>query len=727
MAWHANGKTWFRHLYWLFGMSGDFVIGQWRAQPSLNRLTRGEEVVRLEPKVMQVLVCLADGGGEVVTREELIARVWPDVFVTDDVLHRAIGELRRVFGDSHAAPRYIETIRKRGYRLVLENDEDSHRHAGSMAAAGLELTRRRWAFSVAAAVLVALCGLLLLVMASPARDEGSQAFARFVPLVSGPLNETDPGISPDGLRVAFVQRDQETVDADDIYIRELATGRVTRFGDHPGRDRYPAWSNDGSRLVFARFTAASCEFVVRSIAESTERRVAACGNVHEARVRWAPDDRGLLTSQAPSAQAHLGWRVARIDLETAAIRMLTEPPPGSIGDHTPVSSPDGRQVAFIRHLSGGASDLYVVPIDGGIARRVTWDDADLTGVDWSSDGRSLVYSSDRAGGYSLWQVSVDGGTSSLLAGGAARMKHPVADRAGRRVLYESWNYEINLWETPLQEIPGLARHGGTSSPPRPQAVTRTSDLWNLHPTVSPDGTRVAYVSTQSGRHELWIANRDGANARQLTHLNRGAVKEPKWSPDGRRIVYLAREAAGVDVYVIDVDSQAVMQLTATPATEVAPAWASDGGAVLFGAPASDGDWTVWSLPIRSGASARPAIANAVAAQTSVDGQWLYFTRPDRPGVWRMRPTRPADAELVTGSIAPGNTSGWAVTTHGVFYVTAQDEVVRLRLAPLAGGSETEVATLDRLSWPGFAVTSDGRTVVYARWDRRESNIVAIEY
>ncbi len=72
--------------------------------PSLNRLSRDGEEVRVEPKVMQVLEVLAETPGEVVTREKLVARVWPGVFVTDDVLHRAIRELRRVFGDEPAKP-----------------------------------------------------------------------------------------------------------------------------------------------------------------------------------------------------------------------------------------------------------------------------------------------------------------------------------------------------------------------------------------------------------------------------------------------------------------------------------------------------------------------------------------------------------------------------------------------------------------------------------------------
>ena len=67
------------------GMPGDFWIGEWHVQPSINRISRANDVVRVEPKVMQVLVCLAARPGEVVTREELIASVWAGVFVTDDV------------------------------------------------------------------------------------------------------------------------------------------------------------------------------------------------------------------------------------------------------------------------------------------------------------------------------------------------------------------------------------------------------------------------------------------------------------------------------------------------------------------------------------------------------------------------------------------------------------------------------------------------------------------
>src|SRR6185436_20430221 len=86
--------------------------------PSLNRVTSRGQTVQVEPKIMQVLVALAERPGEVVTRDELMARVWAGVFVSDDALHRAIRELRRLFDDDSERPAVIETIRKRGYRLI---------------------------------------------------------------------------------------------------------------------------------------------------------------------------------------------------------------------------------------------------------------------------------------------------------------------------------------------------------------------------------------------------------------------------------------------------------------------------------------------------------------------------------------------------------------------------------------------------------------------------------
>ncbi|HMB54514.1 MAG TPA: transcriptional regulator, partial [Thermoanaerobaculia bacterium] len=105
--------------------AGPFRLANWAVDPAAGELRRdadgegrGGEVVRLEPKVMAVLVELARRPGRVVGKEELLAAVWPDVTVTEDAVWRSIATLRRVLDDDSRAPRFIETLPRRGYRLL---------------------------------------------------------------------------------------------------------------------------------------------------------------------------------------------------------------------------------------------------------------------------------------------------------------------------------------------------------------------------------------------------------------------------------------------------------------------------------------------------------------------------------------------------------------------------------------------------------------------------------
>jgi DNA-binding winged helix-turn-helix (wHTH) protein len=102
-------------------MQGDFRLDQWLVQPQLNTVVGTDNrPVRLEPKLMEVLVCLSDHAGEVVPKGTLLQALWKDTFVTDNALTRCIAELRSIFHDDVRHPRIIQTITKKGYLLVAQ-------------------------------------------------------------------------------------------------------------------------------------------------------------------------------------------------------------------------------------------------------------------------------------------------------------------------------------------------------------------------------------------------------------------------------------------------------------------------------------------------------------------------------------------------------------------------------------------------------------------------------
>jgi len=151
----------------------DFKIGEWVVSPAVNLISKNGDSTRVEPKAMQVLVYLSEHPG-VASKEQLISAVWPDVFVTDDVLPGCISVLRKAFQDNARQPRIIETIHKSGYRLLLpaqpvngNGHEPSRRQeAGSV----WQRIRARGAAVVIAAIVLAafaIAGFLRLHSRTP--------------------------------------------------------------------------------------------------------------------------------------------------------------------------------------------------------------------------------------------------------------------------------------------------------------------------------------------------------------------------------------------------------------------------------------------------------------------------------------------------------------------------------------------------------------------------------
>src|SRR5882762_737931 len=93
-------------------------IGAWRVDPTLDEISKDGTSVKLEPRTMQLLVCLAEHAGQVLSVEQLLDQVWKDVVVTPNSLYHAVAELRRALGDDPKEPTYIANVLRRGYRLV---------------------------------------------------------------------------------------------------------------------------------------------------------------------------------------------------------------------------------------------------------------------------------------------------------------------------------------------------------------------------------------------------------------------------------------------------------------------------------------------------------------------------------------------------------------------------------------------------------------------------------
>ncbi|HEX2082394.1 MAG TPA: winged helix-turn-helix domain-containing protein, partial [Xanthomonadaceae bacterium] len=369
----------------------DFMVGSALVQPSLNRISVRGQVTQVEPKVMQVLTLMAGRPGAVVPRETFLEEVWPRAG-DDYLLNRSISELRKIFDDDAQSPRYIETIRKTGYRLIAPiapariaesvpapppaaRDEGPHPAAGAghaapqdpavvvpapgyNAPAHVRAVPSRTALVL---VLASIAGTVLVVAAlvwwmagRPQAPTGLAGPFETRPLTSFVGNESEPALSPDGSRVAFVW-DNDGDGVPDIHVKTVGSESTLNLTRSDYAEAHPVWSNDGGAILFVR----------RQREGAAIMRVSALGGgaTRVLRDTAAADIRGMSLSPdgaslAYAARSNAGspYRIVLASIDSGRTRAITRPQPGTLGDIDPLFARDGETVYFVRAVNEVTKD-----------------------------------------------------------------------------------------------------------------------------------------------------------------------------------------------------------------------------------------------------------------------------------------------------------------------------------------------------------------------------------
>ena len=628
-----------------------FLAGDWLITPVTGTIARAGIERRLRPQVMDLMVVLASRPGDVFLKSELLDAVWGSRFVSESALTTAIAELREALEDDSRNPRFIQTVPKRGYRLIAalatagddvtqpttsgaqpSTDENAETVAGASSAVAEQqfelnglpdtgavlaaMSREASGFwrrprmvrkpliviAVAAAVVAAIVAMGLRATATPSR----------APLIEVPVS-LEPGerwpardihmtaIAPDGVTLVYAV---ESTEGRHLVSRNLRTRDVHAIPGTEGAAS-PFFSLDGSRLGFwkdgAWHAMTPGDHNVMTLADALTSFGAA----------WRSNGDFVFASTYRS-----GLFVVPADSHTA--RPLTVPIATNheVSHRWPDVLPNSRFVLFSVMRDVGDSQIAALDVVSG-ARHVVVEDS--TRARFAAPDRLLFARGRRlmVARFDPLTARVTGEPVELTNDLAFSPVSGLAQFSVSQTGVLAYLTKAARIDRDLVLVDRTGRTTPVGAPPRPY----------VHPRASPSGRQIAFWEDVDDTADVWTY--DIASRQFTQHTHDGSSWRPVWSPDGRQLGFDAAHSGSANGFVLPVQPGARAEpLVPRDRVQGVEDWLPDGRRIVMSQlePETGNDLLLVDLASRE---VRP-IANTRAAESgaavSPNGRWVAYVR-----------------------------------------------------------------------------------------------------
>lgn len=534
-------------------------------------------------------------------------------------------------------------------------------------------------------------------------------------LFTGTLIETRPGmnmqpsLSPDGAHIAFVSGTAGR----DIYLEKLGADVFQPLTSTHAALSF-AWAPDGKHLAYLEARDASTAEL--RIADLDARRDWCVRDVNYADevfprgslLSWTPDGTSVVLTDRPEKDKGAG--LFAVSVRDGSLKRLTSPPVGfDWRDITPRISPDGRMLAFVREQAPNKLKLCIVPFSNtAMDALYTPDCLDLSqqriyGFTFGADSRTLIASLASTGlAGELWSIPL-------------RSPH----RATRIPLADESTFEPSFENGRLAYVAGgirveLKEYGVEDGRARKERIAAPSTRIEIFPELSPDGSRLAFVSNRSGAYDIWMVAANGeTDARRVSRLNGGTAGNIKWSHDGQQLAFAEKVNGKPGIYTVALDGGAPERLNIPESDRCTiSAFSRDGHGLYLSCERADR-----TVLVRFDFNSKQEQQIATAPK----GSYLELT-PDQTGVFELDPGGIGLVRLDLSNqartvVVPGRWSEFDIDESGIL------------LAPLKTPGQNhcfsrysfkthQVSAIDSCSCtgPGATMSQDGRHLVCAAAD-----------
>jgi Tol biopolymer transport system component/DNA-binding winged helix-turn-helix (wHTH) protein len=648
-----------------------YAFGPFVVDPVKRRLWRDGLPVSITSKTFDVLVVLLEHRDHIVSKDELLNRVWPNTAVNENNLARQISSLRRALGQRPDQHDFVVTVPGHGYRFVatvqdlpdvppelhvppeltidvedpcVGDDSIADQPTLGVSVAHADpgsSTRPDGRCRFLATIVATSCGLLAAAVAAtllwPAdRSPQPRRTLERITYDEAALPR-EAAWAPDGQWVVYAS---DRAGNADLWKQRLGDPDPVRLTRSEANESQPQWSPDGRSIVFRSERDGGGLYVMPANG-GAERIVSTFGYEPV----WSPDGTRILFKRSVVLPALPTIYVVGLD---------GKPPrpvrPDVLGQFSSLHAswhPDGRRISIWGTIGKDDATFVNVPLEDGsatapeISPRVRQDLASVSAgrFVWAPSRRYIYFEGRADETENVWRITVDPLADTWIDGperlttGAGPETDLAISPDGTRLIFTATSSRTRLWAFPID-----ASNGRLTAEPHPITHGSTGEV---DFDVRADGSKIAYRTVRAGRNELWERSIVEGQERLVLSSTNWRFAKPLWSPDGARLAFsrCAAQDHTLAVAVLNADGSNQRVLTLPGHVQMqASDWSKDGRAILGACRFSQSErYSACLVPVSSVNEAGDRSVRVIASDPkrnlynqrfSPDQRWITFLAHD---------------------------------------------------------------------------------------------------
>jgi Tol biopolymer transport system component/DNA-binding winged helix-turn-helix (wHTH) protein len=629
-------------------------FGSFEADLHTEELRKHGIPLHLRGQSFQVLQMLLERQGELVTRDELRAALWPsDTFVDfDHGLHAAVSRLREVLGDSAESPNIIETLPRRGYRFIAsiegheplrlpESEQVPAALAGDVVVPPAHFRRPWRRYSIVSVAVVLVVGAASFLIHEKLRSPEPPTQRALTRVTFDKGLQFGATWSPDNRMIAY---SSDRGGKFDIWVQQISGGDPVQITKGPGHNWQPDWSPDGKFIAYRSEDGEGGLFIIPALGGAgLARKIVSAGFYP----RWSPDGSRILF-QTSQMRGENEFNVVSLDGKPPR-KVVTEFGPLTITMRSAAWHPDGKRISIWVMGPSPVPTFWTVPVSGGegveskidpqVLRQlgeVSASPRNLVANDgqfsWMPSGKAIIFECTFRGVRNLWKMSVD--RETLRANAIERLttgSGPDTEFAlsadGKRIAFTIKSEPVQAWVFPFDGTRGRLTGAGRS------VTSPGVEAWD--PNMSRDGKKLAFRALRAGKSELWEQSLPDGREQPIAPDDNYVRFNPHWSPDGRRLAYGRSSLGSTDSQLFVWSAEGRVEEPLIPLYKhglFLHDWSPDGKQLLLTQETSDYTIQISTLSAIPLPHSEPAFRKIAAKADhnlwqphfSPDGRWVVF-------------------------------------------------------------------------------------------------------